>query len=96
MEFEYKIRFERNERSYRLIHFNSPWKNERELEEIRIMFDGKDLQDNDFSLYKVIKWETLEHNTTHDAVVNMKLYRSKDDGPYEQIFHLKSLEKIET
>lgn len=94
IQFDYKIHFTRNERNYRIEAYNSPWDNDRDLEDIKIIFEGKDLKNNPLPLYKVVKWEELEP-AKYIAEVLMVLHKTKD-GPHEQHFELKGLNSVET
>jgi hypothetical protein len=49
------------------------------------------------SQYKVIKWEELDPGK-YDVVVLMRLFKTKEteDGPFEQMFTLLSLDKVDT
>src|SRR5690349_362576 len=91
MVYEYKIQFEKNESNYRLISYNTPWDNDRELEDIRLIFEGKDLQNNDLPAYKVVDWETLKSDV-YDVKVHMRFILNMDGKSYDQLFKLVSLE----
>ena len=96
LDFEYNIRIEvKNEKSYRLHHYNSLWENlDRALEDIRIVLEGKDLNNNDFPVYKVVDWESWDPGI-YDLVVKTILYRHDDTKPYEQTYRLLKKEKVE-
>ena len=92
MTFDYVIKFERTNRNYRLSGYNTPWNGaERELEDLRLIFEGKDLSGAELPHYKLIEWEKLAPGD-YTATVEMILYKPKD-GPHEQLFKLKSLEQ---
>lgn len=93
MEYEYVIRFERIAETYRLVHYNTPWENDREFEDIRIMFDGLDLNNNDLSPYKIVSWEPLSPGL-YDVKAEVKFIRNADKASYEQIFFLKELKQV--
>jgi len=93
MEFTYSIRFERNANSYRLIHYDTCWENERELEEICIIMEGKDLKGNDLSPYRVINWNALVPGI-YDAKVQSIFYRTDPTKPHHQLFKLLFCDKV--
>ena len=92
IQFDYDIKFIRNERNYRIVHYNSPWENDRDLDDIKVMFEGKNLQNEPLPHYKVIKWEELEP-AQYSAKVKMVLHKTRE-GPYEQHFELKGIESV--
>jgi hypothetical protein len=91
--YDYLIRFERLENTYRLLHYNTPWEDDRELEDIRIIFEGKDLNNNDFSAYKAVKWENLERGIW-DVSLLVNFVLNADGKTYDQHFNLKELKKV--
>jgi hypothetical protein len=91
--FEYKIGFFKNCTHYRLNYYSSPYKNsEQELDDIKVMMDGKDLNGNSLIGLKVIDWERLEDNTNWEGII-VAYFTPNGDGSYSQIFKLKSLDK---
>lgn len=94
MLFEYKLKFEKTEKGYRLVSYNSPWENcERELEDIRLIFEGKDLKDNKFPAYKVIAWENLKMGE-YDSVVEMRFIKNPNPNTgYDQLFKVLTLKE---
>ena len=94
VSFDYKIRFEKEGGKYRLVHYNQ-WheSDDKTLDDIRVLFEGKDLQDNDLPDFKKINWESCEDGQ-YDCVVKMRLYETKTKE-VGQIFALKSLDKVE-
>lgn len=93
MIHDYRIFFDKKPSSYFLSGYNTPWDNDRELEDLRLIFEGKDLKDNDLPAYKVIDWESLEEGSW-DAEVKMTFVLNKDGKSYDQIFQLRSLKKV--
>ena len=85
--FEYVVSFERTEKTYRLIHYSTPWDNERELEDISLMFDGKDLTGTKLSGFKTIAWENLAQGK-YKIKVNMHLVKQPKSEEYRQYFRL--------
>lgn len=95
MTYEYKVRFEKLQTSYRLISYNTPWEDcERELEDIKIMMEGKDLENKDLHFYKCINWENLELGF-YECKVVMSLIKNPRAEGYEQYFKTLSIEKVE-
>lgn len=88
----YKIGFQRTASSYRLDYYNTPWDNERELEDIKLIFEGKDLKNNDLPAYKTVNWENLELGVW-EAQIEMRFVPNKDGKSYDQLFFLLSLNK---
>lgn len=93
INFDYIIRFQKTVNNYRLQHYNQ-WHNsdEKTFDDIRVIFEGKDLKDNDLSLYKVVSWEALDDGL-YEVIIKMLLYEKKDQS-IEQVFTLKSLNKV--
>lgn len=91
LKYDYTIRFVKKASGYRLIHYSSPWENERELEDIRLIMDGKDLSGKAQEGFKLVEWENLI-DETYDVKAQMELRRNPDGKSYEQLFTLVSLE----
>ena len=90
VDFMYSIRFEKTANKYRLSHYNQWHSNdEKVFDDIRVMFDGKDLKGNDLPAYKVISWEDLDDGL-YDVSIWMILFETKNNA-VEQLFTLKSL-----
>jgi hypothetical protein len=92
MQFQYEVVFERIGETYRLISYNTPWENERELDDIKVMFEGKDLKNTPLPAYKAVKWEDLGLGK-YRAVIDMKFIKNQDDS-YDQLFKLTKVENV--
>ncbi len=91
MEFLYKIQFEVLDNSYRICHYNTPWDSERELEDISLMFEGKDINGNLHPTYKTIKWESLSKGIYKTDVL-MSFVKDGNKETFSQFFMLKNIE----
>lgn len=92
MQFQYEIVFERLAQTYRLISYNTPWDNERELDDLKVMFEGKDLNNQELPSYKKIKWEGLSSGK-YKVIVDMRFIKNEDES-YDQLFRLVKLENV--
>ena len=92
MNFTYDVVFERVNQTYRLVSYNTPWDNDRELDDIKVMFEGKDLNGNDLPAYKAIKWESLGEGK-YRAFIDMKFIKNQDES-YDQLFKLSKMERV--
>ena len=92
MDFNYEVIFKRIGETYRLISYNTPWDNERELDDIKVIFEGKDLKNNDLPAYKQVKWEGLTPGE-YKACISMRFVKNVD-ATFDQIFKLISLELV--
>ena len=89
--FEYRIGFEKTGTRYRILDYNSPYKNsEQELEDVALMFDGVDLNGVSMPRYKVVEWKDLKDGR-YTAHVTAYYSPNPDGKTFDQVFLLKEI-----
>lgn len=94
--FEYRVGFSKQGTRYRILDYNSPYRNsEQELEDISLMFDGVNLDGVEMKRYKVVDWENAVDGKYTALVNSFYTPNPEGDGSFDQTFALKELKARE-